>query len=351
MRISSLDGLRALSITLVLLAHLSGTRNFLDSSVLGLYGNFGVRVFFVISGFLITTLLLKERAKTGQISLKDFYVRRGLRIFPAAYAFILIIVMIYWASLSAANIATALTYTSNYYHAGSWITGHLWSLSVEEQFYLLWPLALILFFPARLPIVLSVIASGPLFRYAFWRIWGFQGLEYPFPVVMDALAMGCLLAIVQPQIVRFKRILISPWFVVVPLATMLMPLASLYSNRFYQSIGLTIVHAGIALSVDHSIRKKYSFLNARPVIWIGVLSYSLYLWQQIFLDRYSVTLITSFPINLMLALACATASYYLVEKPCLALRSRIFVTPQPQTAMLPQRLETDAISRAAATNS
>jgi peptidoglycan/LPS O-acetylase OafA/YrhL len=64
-----------------------------------------------------------------------------------------------------------------------------------------------------------------------------------------------------------------------------------------------------------------------------------------------VTLITSFPINLMLALACATASYYLVEKPCLALRPRIFVTPQPQTAMLPQRLETDAISRAAATNS
>ena len=130
--------------------------------------------------------------------------------------------MIYWASLSAANIATALTYTSNYYHAGSWITGHLWSLSVEEQFYLLWPLALILFFPARLPIVLSVIASGPLFRYAFWRIWGFQGLEYPFPVVMDALAMGCLLAIVQPQIVRFKRILMSRWFVLVPIATMLM---------------------------------------------------------------------------------------------------------------------------------
>jgi peptidoglycan/LPS O-acetylase OafA/YrhL len=327
MRISSLDGLRALSIMFVLLAHLSGTTNFVHTSVFGLYGNFGVRVFFVISGFLITTLLLKERGKTGRISLKDFYIRRVFRIFPAAYAFILIMVVVYWASLSAANIATALTYTSNYFHAGSWVTGHLWSLSVEEQFYVLWPLTLILFFQDRVPIVLSVIASGPLFRYAFWRIWGYKGLEYPFPVVMDALAMGCLLAIAQPQIERYKRILMSRWFAVVPIITIFMPLWSLYSNRFYQSVGLTFMHAGIALSVDHSIRKKYSFLNARPVMWMGVLSYSLYLWQQVFLDRQSTTLITSFPINLILAFACATASYYLVEKPCLALRARIFITP------------------------
>ena len=86
-RIPSLDGLRTVSLACVVLAHLSGTRHFFRWDVLEIYGNFRVRIFFVISGFLITGLLLKERERSGTISLRDFYVRRAYRILPAAYVF------------------------------------------------------------------------------------------------------------------------------------------------------------------------------------------------------------------------------------------------------------------------
>jgi peptidoglycan/LPS O-acetylase OafA/YrhL len=91
-RIPSFDGLRAASLACVLLAHLSGTRHFYHWELLEIYGNFGVRVFFVISGYLITTLLLNEHERTGRISLKAFYVRCAYRILPAAYAFMLVVV-------------------------------------------------------------------------------------------------------------------------------------------------------------------------------------------------------------------------------------------------------------------
>lgn len=323
MRIPSLDGLRAISIAFVLLAHLSGTRNFGSSDYFGVYGNFGVRVFFVISGFLITTLLMKERTDTGTISLKDFYVRRAFRIFPAAYTFILVALVTHWNVLSWTDVVTAVTYTSNHHPDGHWITGHLWSLSVEEQFYLIWPLAFLLFYRVRLPILLTVVALGPVFRVAFWLMWGYKALTYPFPVVMDALAMGCLLAVLRPRLDAYAHWLTSPWFVLVPAGTILMPVLRLSYNNIYESVGLTVMQAGIALCIDNAIRKEYRLLNLRPIVWMGALSYSLYLWQQPFLDRQASGLFTTFPVNLVMAFVLACASYYGVERPCLALRLRL----------------------------
>lgn len=322
MRIPSLDGLRAISILCVLLAHLSGTRNFQSSPIFELYGNFGVRVFFVISGYLITLLLLREQEKTGTISLRDFYLRRVYRIFPAAYAFMIIVIPANWRALPWSNIATAVTYTSNYYHQGNWILGHLWSLSVEEQFYLLWPLTLLLFFRCRLAIVLGVIASGPPLRILFWLLWGRAGLEHPFPVFADALAMGCLLAILESRLKAWQQLLARPCFLVVPAVTALMPLLQLSHDRLYQVFGLTLMHAGIALSIQHAVTREYALLNWRPVAWIGTLSYSLYLWQQPFLNRQSAAPWTAFPQNLLLVFLCAIASCYVVERPVLALRER-----------------------------
>jgi peptidoglycan/LPS O-acetylase OafA/YrhL len=94
-RIPSLDGLHAISIASVLLAHLSGTRNFCRWDVFELYGTFGVRVFLLISGYLIATLLLKEHARTGSISLREFYLRRVYRILPAAYAFMIVVIAVH----------------------------------------------------------------------------------------------------------------------------------------------------------------------------------------------------------------------------------------------------------------
>ena len=319
-RIPSLDGLRAVSLACVLLAHLSGTRHFFRWDVLEIYGNFGVRIFFVISGFLITGLLLKEHEKTGTISLRDFYMRRAYRILPAAYAFMLAMIAAHWHALSWSSILSALTYSSNYFHDKDWVLGHLWSLSVEEQFYLLWPLTLLLFFRIRLWVVASLLLSGPPLRALFWVIWGYRAVEHPFPVVMDALAAGCALAMLQPQLQRRERWLSSRWFLLVPTLTTLLPLLRLVSNRTYQVAGLAVMQVGIALSIQHAVRMRYRVLNWTPVAWLGTLSYSFYLWQQPFLDRGSQAWWTGFPQNLAFALLFAAASYYWVEKPFLAMR-------------------------------
>ena len=322
MRIHSLDGLRAICISLVVLAHLSGTQNFPRSRFLEVFASVGVRIFLVLSGYLITSLLLREHEKTGSISLKSFYLRRAYRIFPAAYVFMMVAILSRWSALSTANILTALTYTLNYYHRGNWVLGHLWSLGVEEQFYLLWPLSLLLFYRPRIGIVAAIIAAGPPLRLLFWLTWGRAGLEHPFPVFMDALAMGCALSLVEPALARFQRVFSSRWFLFVPAATALLPLVQLWNSRAYQFAGVSALHLGVALSIKHIITRRYALLNLRPVMWMGAISYSLYLWQQPFLDRGSSTPWTAFPLNIVLAILLAAASYYLVEQPFLKLRER-----------------------------
>jgi peptidoglycan/LPS O-acetylase OafA/YrhL len=322
MRIHSLQGLRAVCISLVVLSHLSGTQHFGRSHLLEIYGNLGVRIFLVVSGYLITAQLLKERERTGSISLKTFYIRRSLRIFPAAYLFMLVVAATHWRALSGLNILTAFTYTVNYYQHGDHVFGHLWSLGVEEQFYLIWPLTLLFFYQRRLWIVVSVIAAGPPLRILFWLTWGIAGLNHPFPVFMDALATGSALAILEPRLRQFQPAFESRWFVIVPGITALLPAMQLWNTRVYQVAGLSALHLGIALSLRHVIAVRYSILNVRPVMWLGAISYSLYLWQQPFLNRGLAAPWTAFPLNLALSLLVATLSYYLVEKPVLALRDR-----------------------------
>src|SRR4051812_33176028 len=145
-RIPSLDGLRALSISLVLLAHFSYSAGFPihHSPVLDLYAHYGVRIFLVISGFLITSLLLREKERTGTIDLKQFYLRRAYRLLPAAYLYLVVITILFHESLTFKYLVAAYMYLTSYALHSPWVLMHLWSLSVEEQFYLLWPAALAL---------------------------------------------------------------------------------------------------------------------------------------------------------------------------------------------------------------
>lgn len=213
-RIPSLDGIRAISILMVLYGHVISTRDF-PVSIVGKYGSWfgdvahlGVLVFFIISGFLITSLMMRERETTGTISLKRFYLRRVLRIFPAFYAFILVLAIAVWlgaAHLTGRDFAFALTYTVNYVPSPPWRTGHLWSLSIEEQFYLLWPLTLLMLRERRaLILAIAAIFAGPLVRVAI-REWIFHvdphslgGMTKSFPAMFDYLAVGCALALLRP---------------------------------------------------------------------------------------------------------------------------------------------------------
>ena len=325
-RIPSLDGLRAISICLVLLGHLTGTRHFPSNlTFIGSYANFGVRVFFVISGYLITTLLLKEQDKSGAISLGEFYRRRAYRILPPAYLYLIVICILAWSQLPAVNVFVAFGYGSNYLVASNpWPLGHLWSLSIEEQFYLIWPLALAIAFRRRRTIALAVVLAAPLLRIVFYFA-GFQYIEYYFPTVADAIATGCLLAIRWQDLSRFDRYLLSPIMGLVAMLTAAIPLlrGSGWENRFYQTAGVSVMHIGIALCIYNAIKKQWRWLNFPFVTWLGAISYSLYLWQQPFLNRNDQThWWAAFPQNIFLALAAAASCYYFVELPVLRLRDR-----------------------------
>jgi peptidoglycan/LPS O-acetylase OafA/YrhL len=336
-RIPSLDGLRAISITLVMLSHLIGTERFPVQNArvmlvpLGDLGALGVRIFFVISGYLITTLLLQEHARTGTISLRAFYVRRTLRIFPAFYAFaLLMLVAQRWGTFHFrdGDAVHALTYTMNYHYSRSWELGHLWSLSVEEQFYLIWPALVLIAGPRYVGhIAVGMILLAPMMRVVAWLFLPSRDdvIEQAYPCVMDTIAGGSLLAVIQPRLAalpRYDRFLRSSGFVLVPIV--LFAVNREYRVAFDITAALTIQVIAISMIVDRVVRhpsgRVFAILNARPLTWLGTMSYSLYLWQEPFLNHKAHSIVNVFPLNVALAFACALISHHLVEKRFLSLR-------------------------------
>jgi peptidoglycan/LPS O-acetylase OafA/YrhL len=337
-RIPSLDGLRAISILLVLVSHMAGTRNFPISasteSFWGL-GEFGVVVFFVISGFLITGLLLDEIQRTGRVHLGHFYFRRTLRIFPPYYAFLAVVAVASVAGLiqlGSRDLAHAVTYTSNYRPGISWFVRHTWSLSVEEQFYLLWPAVLLLAGVRRgVIIAAAVVVLVPVIRVGEWELLRAfaDGIGHRFETISDAIAIGCLLAGLRPYLHRtpwYPRLLSSPVFIVVPFLAVAgnllhdHPLISL-------AVGMSLRNLAIALCMDWCVTfhagRVGRVLNAAPVVFVGWLSYSLYLWQELFLIRASDAPFAAFPLNILMVVPLSVGSYFLVERPSLVLRKRI----------------------------
>jgi peptidoglycan/LPS O-acetylase OafA/YrhL len=155
-----------------------------------------------------------------------------------------------------------------------------------------------------------------------WLLWRRAGLEHPFPAFMDAVATGAAISLLTPRLKAFQAIFLSRKFLAVPLLTLLIPLTQFWSNRFYESIGFTIFQLGAALSLIHVMERRYWLLNSAPFVWVGSISYSLYLWQQPFLNRWSSAPWAAFPLNLLLAVLFAAASYYLVEDPFLKFREQ-----------------------------
>lgn len=315
-RIPSLDGLRAISIALVMLSHLVKWKH-VSAGLLQGYGALGVHVFFVLSGYLITNLLLQEQERTSTIRLRNFYVRRAFRIFPAAFVFLAVVVALYWREMRWTHVAAAVFYVANMDISRPWIFGHLWSLSIEEQFYLLWPFALRRWHRHKLAILLCVFFATPLFRAALYALKAEGGaFGSSLPAVADQLAIGCLLALFAKRLPR-----IPGWAaVVMTIATVLLPLypaTTAGRSLFMLFVLRPLMHVSIAGIVMHVIQVPYAALNWRPVAWIGKISYSLYLWQELFCSNanlhYGYVLVLP-------AIGCACLSYYLIEKPMLRVR-------------------------------
>ncbi len=334
-RMPSLDGMRGVAILLVFLSHLAAGYAATDRiDWLAHAGGLGVDIFFVLSGFLITTLLNDEHQRTGRFAIGRFLVRRALRIFPAAYAFFLLVAVASdagWIQLNRYDLAAALTYTMNFDSAPAWWLGHTWTLSVEEQFYLVWPLVLYLARPARG----AVVAIGAVLIFPFVRVavirWvpAFDdNFERTLLVAIDGFAVGSLLALMRGRLeasAGYVRWLRAPWvFLLLPAAVLAGPLE--HHPLFFYGFVQSFIYIALALWLHRSQivtnDAVWRFLNWAPLVWLGSISYSLYLWQQLFLAPEGTGLIHIFPLDCILSVVCAVASHRLIEQPFLRLRNR-----------------------------
>jgi peptidoglycan/LPS O-acetylase OafA/YrhL len=314
-RIPSLDGLRAVSILLVVAGHMAKSghapRIFWEH-----YAETGVSIFFVISGYLITNILLNEHTRTSTISLREFYVRRAYRIFPAAFVFMLVAFATYWHQLRWYDMAAALFYLANHDYLRPWILGHLWSLSIEEQFYLVWPSILKQWYRHRVAILAGAFAVAPVCRTVLYALKVHRGGDMLL-TTGDNLAIGCLLAIFAVRIPK-----ISPYLAVAMFSALaLVPLFEATTAK-RTLLMLFILHPVLLVSIAgvvmHVVQVPYRFLNWNVMAWLGRISYSLYLWQQPFCSDPALR--SGWLV--LLALGCACLSYYFVEHPMLEIRKR-----------------------------
>jgi peptidoglycan/LPS O-acetylase OafA/YrhL len=340
-RIIGLDGLRGFSILFVIIGHLGGTRNYtLPAPITAALAkvplaSMGVRIFFVISGFLITSLLLQEEQRTGTVSLSRFYFRRTLRIFPPFYLFIATVFLLEMAgliALQAGDLLHSVTYTTNYHHPRSWYVGHTWSLSVEEQFYLLWPFLYRAITRHRVLLLVAYILAAPVWRLAVFQFLPDQqdGIGETFFTTADSIAVGCLLALVRSRLLShrlYRRVVDSPAYLLIIPALLVIGMLQRYARLDF-AFCMSAQNVLIAIFIERVTRTDKGFvfalLNSKPLVLIGVWSYSIYLWQQLVLNRRVLdSIYTAFPLNLILAFGLAALSYYLVEKPALRLRQRL----------------------------
>lgn len=337
-RIKVLDGWRGLAILMVCSSHILGRTRFPHGALVHL-GLLGVDVFFVLSGFVITSSLLIEREQTGSFSLLAFYRRRIFRILPAAMTFLLVVAMLNRfmniGHLSLPSFAASLFFYRNYWlslHPASAIyTDHYWSLSIEEQFYFFWP-ALLLCLGNRKAVWFAGIAGGTC---AAWRLYNYGVETIVNPVFwtmrtqyrIDGLALGCMLALLltDPRVRQFIHRNFPKE------APLFCGIAIVFSYENSRTCPSLITYALIAIAMASTLTVKeglvYHWLTNRALVWLGTISFSLYLWQQLFLEspfgRHSpFGKLGEFPFNAAAAPATAYASYRLIEQPMIALGKR-----------------------------
>ncbi|MVT07154.1 acyltransferase family protein [Chitinophaga tropicalis] len=350
-RIRSLDGLRAISILMVLLAHARSTMpaQLGDSKAMLFLADsyLGVKIFFVISGYLITRLLIRERAQTGSIDIKHFYIRRAFRIFPIFYLYIISVLVIKLFFVSAifvdyTKLGLASVYLWNYQHLftsvpdpnGGWFFGHFWSLSMEEQFYLLWPIMFLKIPKEKLvKVVAGIIVLMPAIRVAtYFLMPGSRGqIAMMLQTGGDSILIGCLGALLESNISlreKYEPYLRNNYILAGVLAFVLVInklLLFRFPGAYDMIIGKSLLNIGIMYLIFWSVYVPSKFagiLNMKGVVFIGVLSYSLYIWQQLFLHSNFNSWVNQFPQNLGIVFLVGYISYQFIEKPILGLKSR-----------------------------
>lgn len=345
--IPSLDGLRAVAVLLVILNHMD-----VPFAPQGR----GVLTFFVLSGFLITWLMLKEADREGEVSIRNFYVRRILRIFPAFYLYIavLIVAQLFRHHIPAAgawwDYLAAFFYVGNYRfvmsHDSHLLIGHTWALSVEEQFYLIWPWIFVAFHQDLRKFTRLLI--GAIMLVDLYRIMLFFGLHvsnqwliFTFDSRVDHLLVGCLLAVLLKRGVGMRfwnYITARAWISVIPLGLIVVSiaLAFRYSLAYKFAVGFVIDPLLTAILLVQVIAMgkgwMWGWLNWRVTRYVGQISYAIFLYHLIairvvmpFLGTCSLWI--KVPAVVGVSAVIGTLSYYLVEMRFLRLKSRFMKSP------------------------
>ncbi len=342
----TLDGWRAIAIIVVLFAH--GSDSIVD--FLGLkiethsihqLGLFGVQIFFGLSGFLITSRLISDEARRGKISIRSFYIRRAFRILPASLVFLLTVGILAWVGvlpISLGRWLSTLLFAANYSTAEeSWYLGHFWSLAVEEHFYFVWPLAFLLLANNRRRLFAAISIA---FLVAVWRAadfkFRFTGTSMAVfwgrtDIQADCIAWGVIVALLHGTggwQIQLHKILRQPIMPPILLAFLLGSLSIPNLDWKLSFFLLTVKAATIPMLILAVMVNKsgvsHLLLETTPFKLLGRLSYSIYLWQQLFLTwpsyiSPSISTFQTFPINLIGVLVCASLSMVYVERPLIKL--------------------------------
>ncbi|MEP7202940.1 MAG: acyltransferase [Ilumatobacteraceae bacterium] len=339
-----LDGLRGVAIGVVVLVHLYAP--FFSG------GSSGVDLFFILSGFLITTLALEEHDRGG-LSLAGFFTRRFFRIVPALFTVLAFLLISSWTWLDdigrtvRTEVLFAATATGNMlpvFHPtlDRPTLGHTWSLAIEEQFYLLWPIVLVLFWRRRRPLdeLVRWLVVGAVICFVIGRVilWGIVGYEHwsamPF-MTSDGIVLGAILGI------RFhsSATRIAPRNTLVPLIALALLAVDLFGARVYMDhdplalrpIALRFCwYVVVAAAVEGTLRLA-AILRLTILRQLGLISYSLYLWHLCFFhlfvkERYpGVASPVLISLRLILAFSTAILSYFFIERVFIGLGRRINV--------------------------
>ena len=344
-KILGFDGIRGLAVISVVLTHVGAFSFLWDSPYLRegvlplINGPTGVQAFFVLSGFLITMLLIKEHRANNRISLRNFYYRRTLRIIPLYLLFLAAVIVIH---LLAENVTSwisllfASTYTYNFVPYGwhSNILGHTWSLAVEEHFYLVWPVIFSFAYAKRGRGLLWGLAAFVVLSFAsrlvIAEIWW---LENPYNVdrwsfiAGSNIALGCICAVViyGDYDIKWRQILASNYtFAGGALLYMnSLMLGSHHLSTYLRGIGIALMIAWICLNQKSLLVR---WLEFKPLSYIGIISYGVYIYQGLFFGTGPHRMPDqAWPpdiwIGLILLVVVAPLSYHYFEKPFLRLKS------------------------------
>ncbi|MFN8876332.1 MAG: acyltransferase family protein [Gemmatimonadota bacterium] len=352
----ALDGLRAVSVFVVVLGHhdrawSEGPGRITSWSV---EEYVGVLLFFVLSGFLITHLLLREHQETGRVAFGRFFARRALRLLPAYYTFFVVSVGLWLLrgfGFPAGRVIAGAFYGMNYWNALAPTSDpqnpiyHVWSLAVEEQFYLLWP-PLLLWAARRGRKTVErtlwcIIATAATWRCGLmWWDVALKPYAYnAFDARADNLAIGCLLAVLVRDDrwrARFERLAADWWM---PVATAALLALSVFAGsnsdryRYGPALTLEAILSGLLMMqlLLVSALPGWRWLDHPLAVWLGRLSYPIYLWHVFALGLDSRIATLPIPVRVVLVFALAVAfgavSYYVVERPFLRMKGR-FAAPR-----------------------